>query len=871
LGGVAGTEILSNVPVSRAQSGGDEIWRFETGGPVFSSPTIVDDTVFIGSNEGSFTGAVYALESSSGEEVWKFDAGLSVGSSPTVVDETVFVGSNNGSIYALDAETGEELWVAELGDEIRSSPTVVDGTVFIGSSGADFEGTVYALDASSGERIWDFQTDSGVQSSPTVINETVFIGGGSIHALDESSGNEKWSFETGSSVESSPTVADGTLYVGDSGGSVYALDTSSGNEVWNVETGIGVYSSPTVSGETVFVGSWDNNVYALNTEEGDQEWAFETGGSVWSSPTVADGSVFIGSDDGNLYAIDASNGGELWVFETGSNIRSSPTVANGTVFVGSNDSYVYALSTGVSGSSEGSRINLGTLGHHDNWNYAGQSIDVTVSNEGSGNFEVSIDSTNSPVGGGEPIQVVATITNVGSGSNTQTVTAEITNVGSDSTTVDLEEGSSKTETFNISTSMDDTGSHIIEVSSQDESVSASVAVNESGLNEPDEERGSEAAEGGNTARDADSLGNSTSSNEVDRNGTETTEGSDSEIPITMTQISALGGGAGLAFLLAMYVLRKFGDDANKKPGGKREEDDVSVSGEATPISDTKLTRRQNIDISGVDYDDFEKVEKIGSGGSGDVFKASYDGEIVALKIPRMTDDETLDRSVFDEFISEAKVWSGIDNHERIVSVHAYGEQPIPWIAVEYMQEGNLAMQELSNEQVFIELEGLCEGLYYAHRNGVTHTDIKPENILYKEVNGKPFGKFTDWGLANELLEHSMSVKGFTPEYSAPEQFEPERYGGTDEKTDIYQLGVVAYELFTGELPYAAESSGQTVTKILNQQPTLPTQLNSYVTEDLEQVLLKAIDKNKEDRYETALHFRDDLRRVFDSLTENGSI
>jgi hypothetical protein len=118
---------------------------------------------------------------------------------------------------------------------------------------------------------------------------------------------------------------------------------------------------------TVFVGSHDNNLYAVDTDTAEQKWVFETGDIVRSSPTVVDGTVFIGSNDNNLYAIDSSMGEQEWAFETGGAVGSSPTVVDGTVFIRSGDDNLYALDADVSGSSEGSRVNLGTLGHHHTW------------------------------------------------------------------------------------------------------------------------------------------------------------------------------------------------------------------------------------------------------------------------------------------------------------------------------------------------------------------------------------------------------------------------------------------------------------------------------------------------------------------------
>jgi PGF-CTERM protein len=103
----------------------------------------------------------------------------------------------------------------------------------------------------------------------------------------------------------------------------------------------------------------------VDASDGTEQWAFETGDMVYSSPTVVDGTVYVGSNDYYLYAVDASDGTEQWAFETGDWVRSSPTVVDGTVYVGSDDYYLYAVEADVSGSSEGSRVLLGTLGHHD--------------------------------------------------------------------------------------------------------------------------------------------------------------------------------------------------------------------------------------------------------------------------------------------------------------------------------------------------------------------------------------------------------------------------------------------------------------------------------------------------------------------------
>ena len=377
--GVTAIGVLGNSgSMTVAADPGTEQWAVETG-DVRSSPTVVDGTVFVGSADNH----LYAVDAATGEQEWAFETRgwQRVTSSPTVVDGTVFVGSKDNHLYAVDAATGEEQWAFETGDSVSSSPTVVNGTVFVGS----YDDNLYAVDAATGEEQWVFETGDWIQSSPTVVDGTVFVGGkdNHLHAVDETMGEREWVFETDDSVFSSPTVADGIVFVGSADTNLYAVDAATGEQEWVFETGDMVGSSPTVADGTVFVGSNDAHLYAVNATTGEQDWAVETGEAVFSSPTVADGIVCVGSWDNNLYALNATTGEEQWVVETGGLVFSSPTVVDGTVFVGSYDDNLYALDADVEGSSEGSRVHLGTLGHHDNWRYAGQSIDISAAQDSS--------------------------------------------------------------------------------------------------------------------------------------------------------------------------------------------------------------------------------------------------------------------------------------------------------------------------------------------------------------------------------------------------------------------------------------------------------------------------------------------------------
>jgi eukaryotic-like serine/threonine-protein kinase len=312
-------------------------WAFTTGLYVYSSPTVVNGVLYV----GSYDNKVYAIDANAGQQKWVFSTNGAVYSSPTVVNGVLYVGSNDHKVYAVDASTGQQKWVFTAADLVQSSPTVVNGVLYVGSN----DHKVYALDANTGQQKWAFPTGGVVWSSPMVVNGVLYIGSDDhkVYALDASTGQQKWTFFTGNGAPSSPMVVNGVLYVGSSDGKVYAIDAITSQQKWILFTGDGVPSLPTVVSGVLYVGSRDHKVYALDASTGQQKWTFPTGGPVRSWPTVVDGVLYVGSSDGDVYALDASTGQQKWAFPTGSAVVSSPTVVNGVLYVGSGDGKVYAL------------------------------------------------------------------------------------------------------------------------------------------------------------------------------------------------------------------------------------------------------------------------------------------------------------------------------------------------------------------------------------------------------------------------------------------------------------------------------------------------------------------------------------------------
>ncbi len=259
-------------------------------------------------------------------------------------------------------------------------------------------------------------------------------------------------------------------------------------------------------------------------------------------------------------------------------------------------------------------------------------------------------------------------------------------------------------------------------------------------------------------------------------------------------------------------------------------------------------------------------EKLGSGGFADVHRAERDdGLVVALKVPRLAANETF---VPTDFLKEAELWSKL-NHDHIVKVHEYGARPYPWLAMECMENGSLRgkIGSLSVAQSLDIAAKLAHALFYAHHHGVIHRDIKPENILF---DSEDTPKFTDWGLGKVLLDRSSSAAGFkgTLAYSAPEQLASSKFGEVDWRTDIYQLGTVLYEMLAGRWVITSDEPGATVTQILNEEVEAPSKAVGGIPDELDKIVLRAIAKKKEDRYQDVSALAEELEKALKHVKEH---
>jgi len=255
---------------------------------------------------------------------------------------------------------------------------------------------------------------------------------------------------------------------------------------------------------------------------------------------------------------------------------------------------------------------------------------------------------------------------------------------------------------------------------------------------------------------------------------------------------------------------------------------------------------------------YPDAEFIGKGGFAAVFRAKRrDGNIVAVKVPLVMNSTT-----GKSFIAEIQNWTKL-SHPNIVRVYDYNIMPVPYLELEYCDSSLACLaRPLSCIEAEMLIFGVCEGLKFTHAQGLIHRDLKPENILLKDW----VPKISDWGLSKEIDQPTMTTTTiFTPSFAAPEQINHQH---KDERTDIWQLGVILYELVTGEQPFPGESAQDIMTGILMREPQSPVEINPDA-EDLSPVIEQCLKKDPALRYQSVSELQaalvDTLNRSCDQI------
>jgi len=272
---------------------------------------------------------------------------------------------------------------------------------------------------------------------------------------------------------------------------------------------------------------------------------------------------------------------------------------------------------------------------------------------------------------------------------------------------------------------------------------------------------------------------------------------------------------------------------------------------------------------------YEIRSHIGTGGMGEVYEAidTELGRMLAIKI--LPEKFVSDRMRIRRFIQEARAASGL-NHPNIITIHEIKtEGPTPFIVTEFI-DGMTLRQRLSSARISAgEAIGIAlqvgSALDAAHRAGIVHRDIKPENIMLR-TDG--YVKVLDFGLARPTEQHTTSSEASTlvnteigtiigtARYMSPEQARGQKVDG---RTDIFSLGVVLYEMVAHKLPFEGSTNSDVVASILKEEPAPLVDYAPDVPLGLQEIVSRALAKDRDDRYERADQLIDDLRKLRQEL------
>jgi len=264
---------------------------------------------------------------------------------------------------------------------------------------------------------------------------------------------------------------------------------------------------------------------------------------------------------------------------------------------------------------------------------------------------------------------------------------------------------------------------------------------------------------------------------------------------------------------------------------------------------------------------YEVIEELGKGGMGRVYRVEdlKIKEEVALKILRP--EISVDRNQIDRFSNEIKLARRI-SHKNVCRMYHFGdEKGLYYMIMEYVQGEDLKstlrrVGPLSAGKAVLIANQICKGLSEAHSLGIIHRDLKPQNIMIDKQGNV---RIMDFGVSRFVKGKSITDVGTvigTPEYMSPEQASAKE---VDHRSDLYSVGVIIYEMVTGRTPFSGDTALNIAIKHKTEKPTEPKELNEQIPNELNQLILKCLEKDRQQRYQDVNELLAELKKIEEGI------
>ena len=296
---------------------------------------------------------------------------------------------------------------------------------------------------------------------------------------------------------------------------------------------------------------------------------------------------------------------------------------------------------------------------------------------------------------------------------------------------------------------------------------------------------------------------------------------------------------------------------------------TQLSLEEASLAETKtlLKHRQELATGSTFAGRYQVVEEMGRGGMGRVYKVidTKLKEELALKL--IHPEIAVDERIIKRFGNELKMARRISHKNVCRMYHLEEDEGIHYLTMEFIQGESLKdmigmMGQLSPGQALSVIKQVCEGLAEAHKLGVVHRDLKPSNIMIDRAGN---ARIMDFGIARSLKAKGITRTGTmigTPEYMSPEQVEGLE---TDQRSDLYSLGVILYEMVTGRIPFDGETPFSIALKHKSEKPQDPREINPQIPENISRMIMRCLEKDREKRYQAAEEFLSELSKIEEGI------